>query len=345
MNVKKANQDDGKIWNEFVRKNYPPVGNFMQSWEWGLFQEKMGRKVERYFILNGGTPVAAFTLIYHSMPFDLKYGYAARGPVVTTTSKKVLTEIFETIRAWALENAPQLVFLRLEPPIDNFPSSLSRLNYHVPRYYIQPRYNLFVPLSGTEEEILLSFHSSTRSNVRRAEKRGVTVTVRPDISEPEYGEFKNMMKDTTKRNSGVNTYPGYNYFDSLFAVLSQDKESGDDSHKLSLEFFLGYHDGELAAIHAVLFFGKTATYLYGASYARHLNSKISTYLHFSAMTEAKRRGMLYYDIGGIDEKRWPTLTEFKRQFHGKETAYIGNINLPIRPFIYWIYNFLRNLKK
>ena len=345
MHIENAHKYGRKEWNEFVRKHYPSVGGFMQSWEWGLFQKRLGRNVERYFVLGGKTPVAAFTLIYHSLPLGFRYGYAARGPVVAASEDGIVVKIFETIKVWAHEHAPHLIFLRLEPPMQDIPKSLDRHDFQIPSYYIQPRYNLSVPLTGPEKDILLSFHPSTRSNVGRAERRGVTVSVQTEVGADEYEQFRNMMRDTIARNSGVNAYPHKEYFDALFGILSESNMAADTTHGLSLGIFRGYHEGKPAATHFVLFFGSTATYLYGASYTEHLNSKAPTYLHWAAMQEAKRRGMRYYDLGGIDAQLWPKLTEFKRQFRGEETTYVGNIDIPIRPFIYRAYNFIRNLKK
>ena len=121
-----------------------------------------------------------------------------------------------------------------------------------------------------------------------------------------------------------------------------EKNSADN---LSICVFNGYRNGEPAAIHFVVFFGDTATYLYGASYAEHLPSKVETYLHWTAMKEAKRRGLKFYDLGGVDEKRWPSLTVFKRQFRGQEFSYAGNIDIPLRPFLYRLYNILRTIGK
>ncbi|MBI3627031.1 hypothetical protein HY224_03225, partial [Candidatus Uhrbacteria bacterium] len=44
---------DKKIWNDFVAR-HALDGGFLQSWEWGEFQEKLGRKVWRMAVsLNG----------------------------------------------------------------------------------------------------------------------------------------------------------------------------------------------------------------------------------------------------------------------------------------------------
>ena len=62
------------------------------------------------------------------------------------------------------------------------------------------------------------------------------------------------------------------------------------------------------------------------------------------MKEAKWRGYEYYDLGGIDDSRWPSLTNFKRQFRGEETSYIGNIDIPFNRVSYGAYSLLKRFK-
>ena len=38
MEIKDAAFESKHDWNRFVAENYPPVGAFMQSWEWGDFR-------------------------------------------------------------------------------------------------------------------------------------------------------------------------------------------------------------------------------------------------------------------------------------------------------------------
>ena len=153
-----------------------------------------------------------------------------------------------------------------------------------------------------------------------------------------------MANDTIQRNNGKNAYPSRSYFQAFVDTVPPPLKI-HEPRDLSLGIFYGYQHNQPAAIHFVLFFGDTATYLHGASYSNALNSKVTTYLHWAAMREAKQRGMRYYDLGGIDEIRWPTLTAFKRQFRGEEFNYVGNIDIPIRPHFYILYNLLRRFKK
>ncbi len=340
MKIEKVKPDKEREWNEFIIKNGPPVGSFIQAWEWGQFYEKLGRKVERYFVVEE-TPIAAFTLVYQKLPFGFVYGYAPRGPIISSPDESKYETICNEIRNWALKEIPELIFLRLEPPLPIEYKKLPKPFFETPSYYIQPKFNSVILLDKEEKDLLESFHPSTKSNINRAERRGVTVKIKNEITEEEFEQFKKMMGDTSKRNHGKKIYPSVGYFNSLFALLFKNSSSNN----LNLVAFYGYCDGKPAATHFVLFFGKTATYLYGASHSEFLNSKVTTLLHFEAMKEAKRAHMSYYDIGAVDEKRWRTLTQFKRQFNGREFQYIGNVDIPIRPFGYKIFNILRNIKK
>ena len=60
--IVQANSKDKKIWNQFVSQS--PMGNFLQSWEWGEFQKSQGRKVFRFFIKNQDRILGSYVIIY-----------------------------------------------------------------------------------------------------------------------------------------------------------------------------------------------------------------------------------------------------------------------------------------
>lgn len=345
MQITPAQSSDRESWNIFIRNNYPPVGVFMQTWEWGEFKKDWGKKIERFFVTDGDQLIAAFMLAEHSLPFGFSYGYLPRGPVLAKTlDQQKINAVFSFIRDWAVQKYRHLIFLRLEPPVqEEVVAKLEKKHFFRPDYYIQPKYNLTLDLTKPEEEILASFHSSTRSNLNRAERRGVTVTLKNHRQDINQSDFWQMTKDTISRNSGKNLYPPRTYFDSMFKILPalEDETSPD---QLSIGTFCGYQHDKPAATHYVLFFGDTATYIYGASATECLKSKVTTYLHWQAAREAKTRGFKYYDLGGIDEKLWPSITTFKRQFGGLEFTYVGLIDIPLQPRLYKLYNFLKKLR-
>ncbi|MEK9174622.1 MAG: peptidoglycan bridge formation glycyltransferase FemA/FemB family protein, partial [Patescibacteria group bacterium] len=279
------------------------------------------------------------------LPLGQTYGYVPRGPALDNEffdSPEKVNDLFKTIRAWVRKNFQGLVFLRLEPPISG-----ERINYGsaftLPDYYIQPKHNLAINLNQTEEEILAKFHPSTRSNVKKAERKGVIATVKKEILAEDWDDFFAMAKETVARNGGKNIYPGRDYFETMLKTLPHIDTTKEN--ELAFCFFEGRQEGEPAAMNLVLFFGKTATYLFGASATAKLPSKVTTYLHWYSLKEAKKRGYQYYDLGGIDEKLWPSLTVFKRRFGGEEFEYAGNVDIVVNIIKYKIYNWIRKIKK
>ena len=349
MKITEAGIGDKIKWNIFVQKNYPPVGAFMQTWEWVDFQKEMGRDIGRYFVIANGEPVAAFTLVYHALPFGLQYGYSPRGPVMAKkiqTDRSVIKKILETIKEWAKKEFPSFIFLRLEPPIaPEFidTEDIALKGFNIPPYYIQPRYNLAVRILEDDEKTSAQFHPTPRSNFNRAEKRGATANIAESMSAEDRVNFMTMMRDTVARHGGKDVYPGEKYFKALLNIIPAINGNYDPS-SLGLRIYRGFEDGQPAAMNLTVVFGDTMTYLYGAAHTKHLKSKVTTYLHWHAMKDSRHLGLRYYDLGGIDEKRWPTLTAFKRQFRGEEFDYIGNIDIPLKPIPYKIYNLLRGLK-
>jgi lipid II:glycine glycyltransferase (peptidoglycan interpeptide bridge formation enzyme)/uncharacterized membrane protein (UPF0127 family) len=344
-----AKESEKNTWNQFIEKNQQIVGAFLETWEWGDFQKSLGLRTRHYFIKEKDEIVAVFILSFYKLPFGQSYGYMPRGPVIAKERIAEEVEHFEILKAiqeWAKKELKHLIFLRMEPSLPSLSEDTAYYGLRKPSYHIQPPRNTIVSLSRTEEEILAHFHSSTRSNIKRAERRGVTVEIKKEFTEEDYGHFFSMIKSTIKRNHGKKAYPSEQYFRTfLSANRIADGIDPNSRPGLSIVIFCGYQHGKPATTHVVIFSGTTATYLFGASHTEHLSSKVDTYLHWVAMREAKRLGMRYYDIGGIDEKIWPTLTKFKKQFSDEEAHYVGNSDVPLKPLLYHAYNVYRKTMK
>jgi peptidoglycan pentaglycine glycine transferase (the first glycine) len=333
MVLLEADSSQKNKWNDFVAQNFPIVGAFFQSWEWGEFQAALGYEIRRLVITDedGNWQGVALTL-KHVLPFGFSYYYLPRGPVFTKSlwqdplkTEKALKLIYEALKK---DNA-KCIFLRLEPPLENPPPPLNNEPFILPQFYVQPRFNVVLNLDKPPEEILASFSPAMRNNVRKAERKGVKVEIKSELNEAEWLEFQKMRQETALR-AGKNIYPSEKYFRELVKILPS-------------AIFAAYHDGTLAAINIVIFFSRTATYLFGAAFTKKLSLKVSPYLHWRAMLEAKKRGFSFYDLGGIDRNRWPTLTYFKQQFGGNVITYMGNADCVFRPTLYRIYRILRDL--
>ena len=68
------------FWDSFVRLS--PNCNFMQSWNWGVFQQEgLNRKTFRLGFFNGEQLLAVAACYEISQTFG-KYVYCSRGPVL-----------------------------------------------------------------------------------------------------------------------------------------------------------------------------------------------------------------------------------------------------------------------
>src|SRR5687767_11768645 len=70
--LERVTGNDG--WNEWILRN---GGSFLQSWEWGTFQEKAGAEILR---LRDVQSDARILLVKRKLPLGHSYWYCPKGP-------------------------------------------------------------------------------------------------------------------------------------------------------------------------------------------------------------------------------------------------------------------------
>ena len=201
-------------YNHFVATQ--ESGSFLQSWEWGQWQEALGRQVFRYKVLDdSGAQVALIQLIKSPLPFGKYYLYAPYGPVLAKSEQYQVLGIMNQ----ALQRQfPRAVFIRVEPkfplPANGYPLLVKSSN-------IQPGKTLLVDLTKSEGELLAEMHHKTRYNIRLAEKHGVKIKDEFDISIGNglfAKEAVNLIVETSKRQG----YKGYgkDYYERMIDCLA-----------------------------------------------------------------------------------------------------------------------------
>jgi lipid II:glycine glycyltransferase (peptidoglycan interpeptide bridge formation enzyme) len=335
MRIRDARPDERAEWNEFVARHFGPVGAFFQSWEWGEFQRSLGMRTLRLVLEDdGGTRLGLTLALHRKLPLGFEYVYLPRGPVLPQEiwdSEPRLRNALAALREALMRRYPRIAFIRMEPAISTAPPMFAEPPFRVPSYYLQPRFNHTIDLTQTEEEILQRFSPQMRNNVRKAARKGVSVESKAALTEEEWRAFAAMRRDTERR-AGKSIFPTERYFH----LLTQNVPS---------RWYVARRNQALAGINLVLFFAETATYLFGASFREHLASKISPALHWHAMKDAKREGYRWYDLGGVDRRRWPTLTYFKEQFGGTTVRYMGMVYLVLKPVPFMAYSLIQTVRR
>lgn len=287
------------------------ISTFLQSPEWEAAGKKEGWRTAR---------VDGVLLFAHTLPGGFHYWYCPR-----PAHSEFLTG------AHVLAKESGAVFLKIDPLVET--SHYGR----VPSISLQPMRSLVVEMTKSEEELLGAMHEKTRYNIRLAERKGVEVARIPHpISYEDCEIFFNLLADTGQRN-GFRIYPRAHY-KALFDTR------GDT---FSNELFVARLGGEVCAVAMVNFCGTpcVATYLHGGSASHTKNAMAPHFLHWQVMQEARAQGCAFYDLWGIDEKKWPGLTRFKSGFGGNVVQYPASVDIVYRPFHYWTYRIARKMLK
>ncbi|MBU4421649.1 aminoacyltransferase [Candidatus Parcubacteria bacterium] len=277
-------------------------GQFLQSKEWEEFQQSLGRKTFR--ILD--------TLII-KMPFALGLSFLY--------SPKGKCQQLEEIRKIAKKE--KAFFYRIEPqekPNKRFLQFRDK----------EPKCTQILDLSKSEKELLAGMKQKARYNIRLAEKKGIKILTPPNLP-------------LHKRRNGEG-------FEEFYSLLLQTSERQNiklhqkDYYQKLVAFnkiFIAYYNNEPIAGAMVNFYENTATYLHGGSSDEHKDLMAPYLLHWEIIKYAKSQNLKYYDWWGVDEKKWPGITRFKKGFGGEEICAPGTFDLPINKLLYCIYHYVR----
>ena len=303
-NMQIQNEIYSEKWNEFLIHN---GGSFLQSFEWGEFQRGLGRKIWR--IKNDNFQAS---VIRHILPLGRSYLYCPRGPIITDNTQHTTNNFLSEIKKIA--KTEKAIFLKIDPEWGTGSENiLKRLGFKKSFKEVQPKKTLILDLTKSEEELLAEMHPKTRYNIRLAEKHGIKIqnsNLKSQNSKEDFEEFWKLLQETTKRDK-FKPHPKEHYQKLLELIPGAS-------------LFLAEYQNKIIAANIVVFFGKQATYLHGASDFEFRNLMTPHLLQWRQILEAKKQGLTEYDFWGIDEKKWPGLTRFKKGFGGKELEYIGS---------------------
>jgi len=315
MNVTQIN--DKKKLNSFIYSE--PHCQFLQSWQWGEFQEHVGGEVFRLGVEAEGNLLAAATIIKKNF-LNKTYLYCPHGPILRARAGGKAKELlFSEIAKLALKE--KAIFFRFEPATLDEQGGLKKT------LDIQPKRTIVLNLEKTEKELLEKMGQKTRYNIRLAEKKGVKVE-QADISE--YGTFWKLLSETGARDRF--RLHSEKYYQEMLRV---DKDF--------IKLFFAKANGKIIAGGIFSFCGDTATYLHGASSNADRNLMAPFLLQWEIVKRAKEYGCKYYDFYGIDEKKWPGVTRFKVGFGGEEINYPGTFDLVYNKRWYFAYRAIRRL--
>lgn len=321
---RKARQE----WNRFVRVC---GGSMLQSWEWGLFQESLGRHIVRS-IQSGMQGL----FIRQPLPFGKYYLYAPYGPVCEGWSVDIFRELANVLGR--PEQGKRPLWLRIEPrgmPV-SFVHELSRAGFRRVAS-TQPSRTRVIDLRASEEELLQAMEPETRYAIRVADRRGVVIRRFSDSRERQeyFPAFWRLFEATCARHKLAR------YARAYYEKLIGFPETDD----LTVELCFAEREGVALASALTLRFGGVAYYLYAASVSGEGRYNAPTRLLWELIRSAKAEGALRFDMWGVGDGSgpWAEVSAFKKAFGGESVAYIGTWDLPLRRNWYRFYRIARKL--
>jgi lipid II:glycine glycyltransferase (peptidoglycan interpeptide bridge formation enzyme) len=312
-------------WNEFIIDN---KGNFLQSFEWGEFQDALGEKVLRFTISENNLIIAQAQIIEQVFPFFGKsFFYIPFGPIFRKDIRyKERRRIFDFLAKHIKQISSKVVFLKVEPICflfekKDFNNSLKR---------IQPQKTLILSLEQDEEAILNNFAKKIRYNVKLSKRKGVKIRFQDEYTP----EFYNLIRKTTQRDRFYAF--GEEHYRELFDFNSED---------FKVRLCLADYKGKVIGAGILVIFGGQGQCIHSASDWAYRSLKAPNLLQWERIKFFKDNKCKQYNFWGIDEKKWPGLTAFKKGFGGKEFIYPQGKDIVFEKIWYWIYKILRSFKK
>jgi len=317
---------DENNWSSLILNQ--PFTPFTQSWEWGELQKNSVRKIWRLEFQEKNEIIGLAQIIKYPLPFNKNFLYIPRGPIILNKqnfSSEVLEQYLNKLARE--ENA---IFIRIDSGVFKNAKPSPTLAYR--SAITQPKTEWMIDLSLSESDLLAQMHEKTRYNIRLAQKKGVVAKVYfgNDIKN-QLENFFNLLKETAQRDKFY-----------LHPIIHYRKII--DVFKDKIELVAAEYEKKNLAAGLVLFFGNTATYLYGGSSSENRNLMAPYAMHWEAMKRAKERGCKWYSFGAVNDTDLASVTRFKQGFGGEAIDFGGSFDIIINPIWYWLYNTARRLK-
>ncbi len=308
---------------------------FLQDSAYGSFREKIGEEVFLFGAFSGKKLVG--TVLIQKIRTRLKtFLHCPHGPLQLETNTQESTIFWDNFLEFYknLGKQEKCDFIRISPLIKPENKTIFSKNRFIdaPIHLVNPEKTWILDISKDEDQLLKEMKKSTRYEVRRIEKMGVSVEM--GNIEKDLDIFWELHSETVKRQKFV-PFPKKNTKIEL------------EIYGKNCQIFSAKLDNKFMSSSIILFDDKSAYYHQGASL--YSKAPVSYATIWSAILEAKKRGCKEFNFWGVvgdKEKKhpWYGLSRFKRGFGGEERNYLHCQDFPIT-WKYWLNFCLEKYRK
>jgi lipid II:glycine glycyltransferase (peptidoglycan interpeptide bridge formation enzyme) len=265
----------------------------------------------------------------HKIPFtNYKIGTFIKGSMPT---KKMLEELK------ALAKDENIVFIKIEP---NYVVKKGGIKCADKKKVISmfekvgavPGKTLFTPtsfwidLTKSEDELMKSFSSKTRYNIRLAKRKGVEIV--EDNSKKAFEKYIELTRETVERQG---FYAHTEKYHRLMWKNLNEKLIINNEKPIA-RLLIAKYKGEIIATWTVFVWKDYLYYPYGASSNKYKNVMANNLIMWEAIRYGKKMGLKTFDLWGREPGKG--FTRFKEGYNPQVVEFLGTWDLVTSPLYY-----------
>lgn len=276
-------------WDDFVFSL--PDGHHEQTSRWGQVRARYGWKIARFTLKDNGKTVAGCQVQLRTVGRFGKAAYITYGPCVGCREERLTKVCVEELKEFLGSTGVTFAIVGLPYEGDDMIRPLEKNGFFRKPARLHPRFmeaTLVIDLTKQPEEILADMRPSTRNNVRRALKKGISVV---EGSAEDIETFRQLMLTLCKRRGTSPNPPQPDFFHYLWKHFS---EVG------WIKIFKAMHGHEtVAAALAIPFRNWFRVWKVGWS-GQYGNLKPNEAMEWEMIQYARRSGHHHFDLVELD---------------------------------------------
>ena len=334
MEIKEIKSRD--IWDKFHEEN--PTHSFLQSWNWGEFNEAMGHRVFRLGVFDGGE-LNGTALVIKIAARRGSFLFVPHGPVFENSKFEIRNSEILISYLKNIARAELCSFIRISPILQNTAENkklFKKIGFRKAPIHMHAELMWLLDISKSEQELLRGMRKTTRYSINKAETDGVTIEKSEKMTDVE--KFNEIYQATVNRQHFAPFSSDY---------LKKEFEAFSKDGKISL--FFAKYQGEIVSAAMITYEKNEAFYHQGASNHKFPKITPSQLLQWEIIKDVKKRGCKVYNFWGIspDDKPnhpWHGLSLFKKGFGGNALELLPAQDLIISPK-YWLNFVVEKIRK
>lgn len=322
-------------WEKFMTSHQE--GNFLHSWNFGEFHEKLGKKVKRIGFFEENILVGVMLCIVEKAK-RATYLTVPGGPIIDWSKQNQVDLFRKTIEEIAKTESCSFIRVRTQI-LENLENSklFEKLGFKIAPMHLHAEITRQLDLTKSEEELLAEMRKTTRYEIRQALKLEIKIETSKNCEDIE--EFYELQKDTAKRQGFVEF--DKKFLEEQFATFTADNQ---------VLLYTAYLGKIKLAQAFVIFYNQEADYHYGASTLDGRKYPGAYLIQWEAIKEAKKRGIKRYNLWGVAKEgetnhRFWGVSVFKRGFGGEDVEYLHARDLVINPLAYQVNWLIESARK